>query len=412
MRKLKRLIIATAKKHHALMSLIRKVRFIINRIKSLYFCLNKIDDKLIIFESYMGRQYSDSPKSIYLELLKYHKYKFVWVFKDPDKHDIKEGIKVKYGSKNYYKYYERAKYWISNSRVNDAIIKRKKQIYIQCWHGTPLKRLGYDIKKTDNAMNTLKDIRKKYSADSKRYNYMISPSSYCTNIFKSAFHLKDNVNIIETGYPRNDSLFKYKNIEIKKIKKKFKIPTSKKVILYAPTWRDNQHTSGVGYTYTLGIDLDVLKKYLSQDYVILFRTHYFVNNVIGFEKYKNFIIDVSKYEDINDLYIISDILITDYSSVMFDFANLKKPIIYYMYDYDEYKNNIRDFYFDLNELPGPIIKKENTKKLCEIIQKYNFDKYKVKYIKFNKKFNYLDSESSSKKVVKECILDGESKTYY
>ena len=261
-------------------------------------------------------------------------------------------------------------------------------------------------------MNTLDDIKKKYSDDSKRYDYMISPSRYCSGIFKSAFNLKDNVIIKETGYPRNDSLFKYSKNDIKRIKKKLNISSKKKVILYAPTWRDNQHTSGIGYTYKLGIDLDVLKKYLSKDYVILFRTHYFVNNKIDLEKYKDFIVDVSEYEDINDLYIISDYLITDYSSVMFDYANLEKPIIYYMYDYDEYRGDIRDFYFDLKDLPGPIIMAGNTKKLCEVIQKYSFDKYKVKYERFNKKFNYLDSDSSSKKVVKECILDEDGVNNY
>lgn len=394
------------------MLLIRKIRFIKNRIISLSYSLSKIDDKMIIFESYMGRQYSDSPKELYLYLLRYKNYKFIWVFKDPNKHNIKTGIKVKYGSKQYYKYYAKAKYWISNSRLNEALFKRKKQIYIQTWHGTPLKRLGYDILKTDNAMNSLKDIQKKYSNDSKRYNYMISPSSYCSNIFKSTFNLKENTVIKEIGYPRNDSLFKYKKNNINKLKKKLNIPLNKKVILYAPTWRDNQHTSGIGYTYKLGIDLSILNKYLSKDYIILFRTHYFINNIIDLGKYKNFIIDVSNYENINDLYIVSDLLITDYSSVMFDYANLKKPMIFYMYDYSEYKNNIRDFYFDLDNLPGPIIKDENTKKLCEVILKYNFDKFKLKYEKFNKKFNYLDSAKTAEKVVKECILDAKNKTYY
>lgn len=387
------------------MLLIRKIRFIKNRIISLSYSLSKIDDKMIIFESYMGRQYSDSPKELYLYLLRYKYYKFIWVFKDPNKHNIKKGIKVRYGSKQYYKYYAKAKYWISNSRLNEALFKRKKQIYIQIWHGTPLKRLGYDILKTDNAMNSLKDIQKKYSNDSKRYNYMISPSSYCSNIFKSAFNLKENTVIKEIGYPRNDSLFRYKKNDINKLKKKLKIPLNKKIILYAPTWRDNQHVSGIGYTYKLGIDLSILHKYLSKDYIILFRTHYFVNNIIDLGVCKNFIIDVSNYENINDLYIVSDLLITDYSSVMFDYANLKKPMIFYMYDYSEYKNNIRDFYFDLNNLPGPIIKDANTKKLCETVLKYSFEKYKLKYEKFNKKFNYLDNAKVTEKVVKECILD-------
>lgn len=108
------------------------------------------------------------------------------------------------------------------------------------------------------------------------------------------------------------------------------------MILYAPTFRDNQHTSGIGYTYNLGINFDELAV-LADNYIILFRTHYFITNLFDFNKYKGFVYDVSNYDDINELYLISDILITDYSSVFFDFANLKKPIIFYMYDLDEYK---------------------------------------------------------------------------
>ena len=213
MSRLREWIIDRAKKHHFLLKLIRKIRFIRNRMRSLFYSFLRINENLIIFESYMGRQYSDSPKALYLELLDNTRFKFVWAFKNPDIHKVgKNTIKVKYGSKEYYKYYARAKYWITNSRLNEAIVKRKGQVYIQCWHGTPLKRLGYDIKKTNNAMNTLDDIKKKYSDDSKRYNYMISPSKYCSSIFKSAFNLKDNVIIKETGYPRNDSLFKYSKI--------------------------------------------------------------------------------------------------------------------------------------------------------------------------------------------------------
>lgn len=404
MKKLRRWIINKAKKHHSLLVLIRKIRFMRNKMRSLFYCFSKIDENLVVFESYMGRQYSDSPKAIYLKLLENPKYKFVWALKHPAKYNFNSRtIKVKYGSKKYYKYYAKAKYWVSNSRLDEALIKRKGQVYIQTWHGTPLKKLGYDIEKTDNAMNTLEDIRKKYSNDSKRYTYMISPSKYCSKIFKSAFNLKEKTKIKETGYPRNDRLFNFQKKDINSIKRKLNIPLKKKVILYAPTWRDNQHLSGFGYVYSLGIDLDILKKYLSKDYVILFRTHYFVKNVFDFEKYDKFIYDVSRYDDINDLYIISDMMITDYSSVMFDYANLNRPMIFYMYDFDEYKNNIRDFYIDIKDLPGPIVKKKDTENLCDLIKNYDFEKDADKYLKFNKKFNYLNSKNSSERVVEECF---------
>ena len=178
--------------------------------------------------------------------------------------------------------------------------------------------------------------------------------------------------------------------------------------MYAPTFRDNQHTSGLGYTYNLGIDFDKLKKELNKDYIILFRTHYFISNSFDFSKYKDFIYDVSDYDDINELYIISDILLTDYSSVFFDFANLKRPMLFYMYDLDDYKNNLRDFYFDLDILPGPIVKTENDL-INEIKNIDDYNKiYSDKYKKFNQKFNYLDDGNATKRVV-NVIFDQKSK---
>jgi len=181
------------------------------------------------------------------------------------------------------------------------------------------------------------------------------------------------------------------------------IPQNKKVILYAPTFRDNQHTSGLGYTYNLNIDFDRLKEKLEKDYVILFRTHYFIANAFNFEKYKGFIYNMSNHDDVNECYIISDVIITDYSSVFFDFANLKRPMLFYMYDLEEYKGKLRDFYLDLNELPGPIVETQEQLEQ-EILNLKDYDqKYSAKYNEFTSKFNYLDSGNCSKDVIQKIF---------
>lgn len=412
MKKIKKILISFGKKHHWFLNSLRNLKFIKDKIKYIYyFFITKVDENYIIFESYMGRQYSCSPKAIYLELINnnmYGNYKFIWAFKEPEHFKFLENNKnthvIKYGSIEYYRLYSKCKYWITNSRLPEYIIRKKEQKYIQCWHGTPLKKLGFDIQVAGgNAMNSIRDIQKKYLNDSKRYSYMISPSKFCSEKFISAFKL-NNPNIVkELGYPRNDFLINYKISDINRIKKSLKINKNKKVILYAPTWRDNQHQAGLGYTYSLSIDFARLQKEFGEDYIILFRTHYFVANSINLEQYKDFVINVSEYEDINDLYIISDILITDYSSVFFDFANLKRPIIFYMYDYEEYKTKLRDFYIDFKELPGPIVKKEQD--LIEEIKKINMynKKFQKKYEKFNKKYNNLDDGNASRRVIEECI---------
>lgn len=409
MKKIKGTIVNFGKKHHYIIKIVRCGNFTLKRLKYRFNAItNRVDPKLIMFESFAGRKYWDSPKALYEAMLndpKYKDYKFVWAFREPEKYDFlknnRNTIVVKTEGKYYYKYYAKSKYWIINYRLTDVIFKKKNQVYVQCWHGTPLKRLGCDIEVEGNLLSTKNEIHKQYTKDSKRYNYMISPSAFCTEKFASAFGIKDKSIFIEEGYPRNDAIVNHTEEDIINIKKKLNIPNDKKVILYAPTFRDNQHDGKIGYTYKTELDFELLKKEFSKDYIILFRAHYLVANSFDFNKYKGFVYDVCNYDDINDLYIISDLLITDYSSVFFDYSILKRREIFYMYDLDEYKNNLRDFYFDLSILPGPIVKKEEDL-IKEIKNSKNF-KYDDKYRKFNDKFTYLEDGKASIRVLEHIL---------
>lgn len=413
-KKIKTLFMNIAKKNLVFRKIIRRALYIIRYVRYKVRGIGqKVDDKLILFSTFNGKSYSDSPKAIYLYLLnndKYKEYKFVWTFKDPEDYKFLKENKntniVKQGTREYEKCMQKAKYWFLNYRVADHIYPKKDQVYVQCWHGTPLKKLGYDIDKTDNALNTLKELRYKYNIDAKKFKYMLSPSKFATEKFITAFNLKELGKedcIIEEGYPRNDFLYNYTEIDIENIKKKLNIEnTDKKIILYAPTWRDNQHQAGIGYTYKTEVNFEKMQKELGQDYIILFRAHYFVSNSFDFERHKGFIYDVSKVDDINELYIISDMLITDYSSVFFDYANLKRPIIFYMYDFEQYKNNIRGFYIALKELPGSITKTEDE--LIKEIKKMNNNfTYNKIYEEFNKKCNYLDDGKATERVINKIL---------
>ncbi len=414
MGKLRKLLFDIAKKCTIFRKIARHLlnieRWIVYKFNSLG---TKVDDKTIVFTTFNGRSYSDSPKAIYKEMLsdeKFKDYTFVWGFNDCEKYKFLEENKntkvVKWMGKAYQKYLAKAKYWIFNYRVLDHIYPKKNQVFVQCWHGTPLKRLGYDLKNSDNVMNSIEEIRDKYRIDAKKFKYLLSPSKFATEKFISAWNLKEtkkeNV-VIETGYPRNDFLFNCTNEEIIEIKKKLGLENeTRKIILYAPTWRDNQHTSNVGYTYKPQIDFEKMKSELSDKYIILFRAHYLVANSFEFDKYSDFIYDVSKVDDINELYVISDLLITDYSSVFFDYANRKKPIVFYMYDLEDYRDDIRGFYLDINELPGNIVKTEEEL-ITEIKRVEKEFIYNEKYEKFNEKFNYLDDGKVSKKIVEMII---------
>ena len=375
----------------------------------------EVDDKLCVFEAFNGKKYCDSPKALYLEMLKdkkYEDYHFVWAFVEPDNFKYLEQNPrttiVKYGSSEYKKTYAMAKYWITTSGLPYYLTPKDNQRYVQCWHGTPLKRLRYDIEVDGAILNSLSEIRSHNDLDARRFSYFLSPSAYCTEKFTSAFNLKglgkDNI-IVEKGYPRNDALFNFDDKYVASLKKKLNIPEDKKIILYAPTWRDDQYKAGVGYTYELGINFDEFQKRFDNEYIILFRTHYFVASSIDLSKYKGFIIDVSNYDDINDLYILADVLLTDYSSVFFDYANLHRPMLFYMYDLEAYKDSLRDFYISLDELPGPIVKTEE--KLYNEISNIDtyYENYKEKYDKFNAKYNYLDDGDASARVLEDIIED-------
>lgn len=366
----------------------------------------ELDEKMVIFETFMGRQYGCNPKAIYEYMIsdsRFDDFSFVWVLNDASKaEEIPQNERVKVvslRSDEYYRCYATAKYVVTNSNLDYGISHGKGQVFLQTWHGTPLKRLRCDIEiESGNALNSLAEINQKNDLDVVRYDYFISPSAFATEKFTTAFNLKklgkEDI-VIETGYPRNDLMFNFDAEYAESVKQRLGVPEDKKVILYAPTFRDNQH-DGAGYTYDTHIDFDRLRTELSDEYVILFRAHYFVASQFDFSRFEGFIYDVSGLDDITPLYTIADLLITDYSSVFFDYANLKRPMLFYMYDLKEYATGIRGFYIDIDELPGPILKTEDE--LVEAIRSGNFE-YDEKYRKFNEKYNCLDDGNAAKRVV-------------
>ena len=418
MKKLKVIAMNISKKNKIFRKIARKTMFIIKRTRYNINGLNKkTDPKIVLFSCFNGKSYTCSPKAIYEYMLsddKYKDYQFIWFFKSEEvkKYDFLNKNRntkvVSKKSKDYERYLHIAKYWFFNFKIADYIKPKKDQVFTQCWHGTPLKRLGFDLTHYDNQLNTVKEMKKRYKVETEKFSYFISPSAYASGVFRSAWNLKEfgkNDIIIEKGYPRNDFLFKYTENDVSEIKKRIlgEDIKNKKIILYAPTYRANQHESGVGYVYKEEVDFEKMREKLGDEFIILFRPHYFVASVFNFDKYKGFVYNASDVDDINDLYVISDILITDYSSVFFDYANLKRPMIFYMYDLDYYRDESNGFYFDVEEnLPGKIVKTDDDL-IDEIIRISKEFKYDKKYEEFNKKFNYLDDGEASKRVVETVI---------
>ena len=312
-----------------------------------------INNKRIMFESFSGDFYSDSPKYIYEYLYKHYgdEFEYVWVINDKKTEIPGNPITTKRFSLKYHKLMATSKYWVVNTRQAGRLVKRPQQVLLSTWHGTPLKKLGFDM---GNIYIQNPRTKESYIHDSSAWDYFISPNRFSTEIFRRAFAYEGE--ILETGYPRNDILFNADESKINQIKEKLNLPDDKKVILYAPTWRDDDSYDIGKVKFKLKLDLEKLEKAISDEYIVLVRNHYLITDS-DVDDYKHFAVDVSHYDDIAELYLITDVLITDYSSVFFDFANLRRPMLFYMYDLERYEEELRGFYIDIyNEVPGPILR--------------------------------------------------------
>ncbi len=360
-----------------------------------------VNNRVIFFESSVGRSYSSNPKYVYEEMVRQgldNEFICVWSMEDITVKIPGNRIKVKRARLKYLYYLAIAKVWVCDTRQPEFLVKRPETTYIQLWHGTPLKKLAMDmdVLKMSEGME-LSEYKRIFKQNTLTWDYLISQSDYTTEKFRSSFDFGNK--ILSTGFPRNDILFKKNNnISNHAIKKAYNLPLDKKIVLYAPTWRDDEFYENGVYKFTSPIDFDLLKKELSDTHIVLVKLHYLVKDSIDWSNYEGFIYKCDHLCDIQELYLISDVLVTDYSSVMFDYAILKRPMIIYSYDFETYRDNLRGFYFNIfEEFPGPIV--ENTVDLIDSIKNYDCNNYLNKYNSFLEKFTSFDDGNASSKVV-------------
>lgn len=361
-----------------------------------------IQKNLVLFESFLGRGYSDNPKALYQTLKRQRpELTLVWIFAKEPTADVKASCPnwVLRNSPKYYYYMARARYWIFNTRQPLSLKKRRATTYLQTWHGTPLKRLGLDMEEVHMAGTTTEQYKKNFYQQAQEWDYLLSPNTYSSEIFKRAFGFSGT--LLESGYPRNDLLYAPdRNQQAETIKRKLDVPPNKKVILYAPTWRDDEFVTKGQYRFNLQLDLQQMQERLGQDYIVLLRMHYLIAEHLDLDAYAGFAYDVSSYGDIAELYLISDLLITDYSSVFFDFAHLNRPMLFFTYDLEKYASVLRGFYFDFEAVvPGPLLTESNQVidyiEDIETQSKQYADKYKV----FQEQFCGLDDGKASQRVI-------------
>ena len=356
--------------------------------------------KIIIFQSSNGRNYTGNPRYIYEEMIRQgldKKYKCIWFLFDTSIEVPGNCKKIRNNYFPYFWYLMRAGFWVFDSRQPKYCRKKKNVTYIQTWHGTPLKRLAFDQEEVTAASPTYKS---QFYRQKQEWDYLIAANKFSSDIFKSCF-MYTNGTMLEIGYPRNDLLYAPNKDQIAlDLKKKLHIPLDKKTILYAPTWRDDEYYGKGQYKFKLKLDLEMMKEELGDEYVILLRTHHYIADALDVTGVEDFAYNLSKYDDITEIYLISDICITDYSSVFFDYANLKRPMLFYTYDIDKYRDVLRGFYIDMEkELPGPLV--YSTKEVIDQIKHLDEmnQKYAQRYEVFYDKFCSIDDGNASQRAV-------------
>lgn len=359
-----------------------------------------VNNQMIFYEAYHGRSISGNPLAVFTHLLEesaFQHYTHIWAVREdtviPDQFQkLPNVLFVTYQSDEYVKYLAIAKYLFNDTSFPIFFQKRKEQVYVNTWHGTPIKTLGMDIK--NRGVTDHSNIQRNFLfAD-----YLISPNQYTAKKLLKSYDI-DSIfggKILDIGYPRVDLMFRANK---EQIRQKLGIPEDKEVILYAPTWR-GKLGSEENQSEKLFHDIQKLKQQISNDYVVLLKSHYFAAK--HFEEQGVTNICVPNWIDTNELLSVVDILITDYSSIFFEYLPTKKPIIFYADDVEEYEEE-RGLYIPMQKLPGP---------LCQTIDEVTYyinqlpdydSVFHDVYEEFLKTYCYHDDGQATKRLVDTVI---------
>lgn len=368
--------------------------------------------KCVLFCSFYGK-YSDNPKYVSNELsFLYPDLKQIWVVSDMQANQVPEIFeKVLYRSFNYYWLLYFSQVVVDNSSGLRSFIsctpgtlqfticnwlarKRRSQYNISTWHGTPFKKIGVDALDYDE--------KKAFISNA---DYSIAGCQHTYSLIKSAFC--NNFQVFKTGTPRNDILCK-KNVDVTSIKKKLCLPIDKKIILFAPTFRKDSDLGGVKQLNTINYELllNNLKKKFGGDWCFVFRVHSCVQSVIEkqniSEKLKQFgIVDGNQCDDMADYLYCADILLTDYSSSMFDYLLTERPCFLYTPDLFEYMNSERGVYMSIDTLPFPYVIELDD--LYDEILNFDSDGYLDKVRNYQKTIGNFEDGNASKRIADDIV---------
>lgn len=351
-----------------------------------------LNNNKITFISFGGRAITCNPKYLYNSIYKEYgnKFKYIWLVKNKNNSNVlyQNTKTIKYISLYSFFHLATSKYIITNYSMIIRPPIRKKQIYVNTWHG------GGAYKKVGLVKNTIEQKRTNITFNllAKETTYLISSCLIQTEVHKKTMRL-ENQKILNIGFPRNDLFFRDYSKFSKIIKGYYNIPIEKKIILYAPTYRGVAGNFSENATLNITQVLSTLKNKFNSDFICLYRGHYYIHD----QKLDN-TINASDYPDMQELLCASDILITDYSSSIWDFSFTKKPCFLYTPDLEQYKNE-RDFYTDISKWGFTYSK--NTLELIKNIESFDQNEYNKKIEEAHKFFgSYEDGKASERFIEK------------
>lgn len=333
----------------------RKSRFYHPVMRRFYKLLSLLppDPGIVFFESGLARQMNDSPRAIYDELVRRNDPRLrVWSYRGRVFLPDENSRVVKPYSPSYFWYLGRAKYWVSNQNLPYYITRGRQRVYLQTWHGTPLKKMASDVEEIHGRDAGYLD---RVTTAAAQWSVLLSPSPYATRVIRSSYAYDGPA--LEVGYPRNDVLMGPDREETAaRVRSELGIAASAKTVLYAPTFRDDQSVGGGRFSFELPFSLAEFHDRLGDDVVLILRMHVLVAGKIDIpEELREHVVDASSYPDIQELYLASDLLVTDYSSVFFDYSLLRRPMVFFAYDLERYSESLRGFYLDYEATaPGRI----------------------------------------------------------
>ncbi len=358
-----------------------------------------------VFESDRGSAYGGSPRALFERLHERGTNLELWYVNNSTLRVPPGTKKVFRLTPRYFWTLSRARYWVFNQNVHDLCKRPRGTHYLQTWHGTPLKRMQNDVPVMYGRAD---DYHQKAQELVDRWSALVSPSEFATGAFRSAFGFDGP--ILQTGYPGNDVFHTDEGLRrARETRTRLGIPQDRTVVLYAPTFRDDGRAAGASgaWSHEMALDLGRFAEQLGSEVTLLVRLH----PLVKFKWPRNLdasIVNVSKYPDTQDLLLVADALITDYSSIMFDYAQRDRPIISFVYDLEHYRDDLRGFYVDLEEIaPGPMVR--TSDEVIDAVARLDEleHQYADRRAAFRERFGSLEDGHASDRVIDATFAETE-----